>query len=486
MAKSSWARAVALLAGALLAPAASTEGASPGSLKMGIERIVGRPAFAPAFWGIEVRSLRSGKRLYSYNAQKNFTPASALKLVTAAAALDALGPEARLKTSVETSGRLDASGRILGDVYLVGRGDPGLSAGRSAGGATAGLEDLVEALHAAGVRRIEGRLVGHEGAFRGERRGADWSWEDLVWSYGAEISSLSLLENVAELTVAPGKRVGDPLVVDRYPASSYYTVASTATTSVSGGESDLALSRASGSRVIRLSGTHPAGAAPELLAVALEDPARYAATVLAEMLEARGILVAGPVETSSEPLPAGARSLTSHDSEPLSEILKSVNKASRNLHAEILLRLLAVRVKGCGSAEAGRAAVLEFLARAGVPSDAWAVQDGSGLSRSDLLSPAGLVELLAFMDRHRYGRVFRESLAVAGVDGTLENRMLGTPAAGRILAKTGTLRQVNALAGYAETRSGERLAFAVLVNHHAGPGREATAAIDAICNLLVE
>ena len=479
-------RVVALLAGALLASAAGAQGAAPGSLKRGIERIVGRPAFEPAFWGIEVRSLRSGKRLYSYNAQKNFTPASTLKLVTAAAALDALGPETRVTTSVETNGSLDASGRILGDVYLVGRGDPDLSARPSGGRATGSLEGLVQALHAAGVRRIEGRLVGHEGAFSGERRGADWSWEDLFWSYGAEISSLSIMENVAELTVGPGERVGDPLVVGRYPASSYYTVASTATTSASGAESDLALFRAPGSRVIRLSGTHPAGSAPELLAVALEDPARYAATVLAEMLEARGVLVTGPVETSSEPLPPAARVLASHDSEPLSEILKSVNKSSRNLHAELLLRLLALRVKGGGSVEAGREALRDFLVRAGVPSDTWAVQDGSGLSRSDLLSPAGLVELLVFMDRHRHGRVFRESLAIAGVDGTLEKRMRGSPAAGRIRAKTGTLRQVNALAGYAEAGGGERLAFAIVVNHYAGPGREATAAIDAICELLVD
>ena len=477
--------AVALLAAALLAPPASSEAASAGALSKGIERILGRPAFAPAFWGIEVRSLRSGKRLYSLNAQKNFKPASTLKLVTTAAVLDALGPEARLKTSVESAGRLDSAGRILGDVYLVGRGDPGLSCRPSAGRAAA-FEELAQALRAAGLRRIEGRLIGHEGLFRGERRGADWSWEDLVWSYGAEVSALSLDENVALLTVAAGERLGDPVVVDRSPVSSYYRVVSTATTSPAGDKSDLALSRASGSNVIRLSGTHPAGAPAEVLPVALEDPARYAATVFAEVLEASGIRVAGPVETSSDPLPPGVRVLAARDSEPLSEILKAVNKPSRNLHAEILLRLLGSYVKGEGSTDAGHAALQDFLTRAGVRSEAWALHDGSGLSRSDILSPAGLVDLLVAMDRHRYARPFRESLAVAGLDGTLENRMRGTPAAGRILAKTGTLRHVSALAGYASSRSGERLAFALLLNHHTASGLEANSAIDAICGLLVE
>jgi PBP4 family serine-type D-alanyl-D-alanine carboxypeptidase len=373
----------------------------------------------------------------------------------------------------------------VSDVYLVGRGDPGLSCRPGVGRATA-FEELAQALRTAGLRRIEGRLIGHEGLFRGERRGVDWSWEDLVWSYGAEVSALSLDENVALLTVSAGERPGDPVAVDRSPASSYYRVVSTATTAPVGGKSDLALSRASGSNVIRLSGTHPAGAPAELLPVALEDPARFAATVFAEVLEASGIRVAGPVETSSDPLPPGIRVLAARDSEPLSEILKAVNKLSRNLHAEMLLRLLGAHAKGEGSANAGHAAVQDFLARAGVRSEGGALHDGSGLSRSDILSPAGLVELLVAMDRHRYARPFRESLAVAGIDGTLENRMRGTPAAGRILAKTGTLRQVGALAGYSSSRSGERLAFALLVNNFTVSGVEVNSAIDAICALLVE
>jgi D-alanyl-D-alanine carboxypeptidase/D-alanyl-D-alanine-endopeptidase (penicillin-binding protein 4) len=477
------------MAGApVLALLAALAGAGPSAsrLKRGIERILDRPAFAASLWGIEVRSLRSGRVLYAHNADKNLKPASTLKLVTSAAALDALGPDARIRTTLESAGRLDALGRILGDVYLVGRGDPGLAAGAGGGGAPAAFEELADALRASGVRRIEGRLLGHEGLFEGERRGADWTWEDLVWSYGAEVSALSFNDNKVALSVAAGERVGDPVVVEAHPASSYYQVASTATTAAPGGASDLTLSRAPGSTLIRLSGTHPAGAPPELLGVALEDPARFAATVFAEVLQARGIAVAGGVSTTSEPLPAGARVLAARDSEPLAELLQDVNKRSQNLHSELLLRLVGWRVKGAGSLAAGQAAVRDFLARQRVRSESWSLQDGSGLSRSDILSAAGLVDLLAAMDRHPYAAAFRGSLAVAGRDGFLANRMRGTRAEGRIFAKTGTLRHVNAMAGYAQAEGGERLAFAILLNHHTLASREAAAAIDAIAAQLVE
>jgi PBP4 family serine-type D-alanyl-D-alanine carboxypeptidase len=475
---------VLLLGAIALSPLAAETSAS--RLQQGIDAILARPAFAPAWWGIEVRSLESGAVLYSCNAQKNFKPASTLKLVTTAAALDALGPGARLRTSVETAGRLDGEGRLLGDVYLVGRGDPTLGEGASGARSAAALAELAAAMRTAGVRSVEGRVVGHEGLFTGERRGSDWSWEDLTWSYGAEVSALSFGANRCELLVSPGEREGDAVVVESSPASSYYSVLSTATTAASGSEADLTLARPAGTNLVRLSGSLPAGQGPQTLTVALEDPARFAASVFVETLNARGIAVASPVATSSEPLPADLRVLAWHDSEPIAEILKRVNKNSQNLHAEALLRLLGKQARGEGSVEAGLAAERDFLARAGVVAEAWSLRDGSGLSRSDTLSPHGLVDLLVAMDKHPHERVFRESLAIAGVDGTLEHRMRGTPAQGRVLAKSGTLRDVDALAGYAQARSGERLAFAVVVNHHSLPGREAAAAIDEICSLIAD
>jgi D-alanyl-D-alanine carboxypeptidase/D-alanyl-D-alanine-endopeptidase (penicillin-binding protein 4) len=213
------------------------------------------PRWNEAWWGVEVRSLQTGKLLYQRNAGKNLKPASTFKLLATAAALDAMPPDTRLRTTVESAAALDASGRLVGDVYLVGRGDPGLS-GRFVDGRwvdfsqrpaerrpTAELERLADQLKAAGVQRIEGRLIGHEGAFTGDRRGSDWAWEDLVWCYGAEVSALSFNDNCAELRALPGAKPGDPLQLERTPVSAYYQVVSTATTAPAGAKSELRLER---------------------------------------------------------------------------------------------------------------------------------------------------------------------------------------------------------------------------------------------------
>jgi D-alanyl-D-alanine carboxypeptidase/D-alanyl-D-alanine-endopeptidase (penicillin-binding protein 4) len=240
-----------------------------------------------------------------------------------------------------------------------------------------------------------------------------------------------------------------------------------------------------GSNLFRLSGSIPLGGEPWQGSVAIADPAGYAAVVFAEVLAAKGIRVTGTIATSSERLPAGMRVLAARESEPISEILAVVNKRSQNLHTEMLLRLLGSRVKGEGTVESGHEAIDDFLRRQNVPSESWSLQDASGLSRSDILTPHGLAALLAAMARHPHADVFRDSLPVAGVDGTLEGRMVGTPARGRVSAKTGTLRHVNALAGYATHRTGDRLVFAIVLNHQTAGGPAAVGAIDDIVNILV-
>lgn len=338
-------------------------------------------------------------------------------------------------------------------------------------------------MRAGGVRRIEGQVVGREGLFPGERRGAGWNWADLVWGYGAEASALSFADNCVRLRAAPGARPGDPLVLGMDPESAYFNVVSSATTSPRGSEEDLTLTRQADSTVIHLSGTLGLGAPAWEGEVALPDPARWTATVFREVLVRAGIEVTGGVATSSAPLPP-TRELAAHLSPPLSELVAEVNKQSRNPRAEMLLRLLGARVAGAGTPEGGHQAVLAFLARLGVPTAGFALEDGSGLARADLVTAHGLTSLLAAASREPWAGVFRGSLPVAGVDGTLEHRMRGTLAAGRVRAKTGTLRHVSALAGYLMTRSGRPLAFTVILAHHDLETGAANAAIDAVVEVL--
>ena len=458
---------------------------SPDRVRKALEPIVSNAALSAAFWGIEVRSLASGRTLYALNATKAFRPASTMKLVTTAAVLDAYGPDARPRTTLETAGRLDASGRILGDLFLVGRGDPNLSARFSPGRPTAAFEALAEALVAAGVKRVEGRLVGHDGAFTGDRRGASWTWEDLAWGYGTEVSALSYGDNLVEATLAPGERVGDPAALRLAPDSGCVNVVSAVTTIEARPSDEVTLLREPGSNDVRLTGGLPLGGAwSGRLAVA--DPAACAAAVFASVLEARGVRVVSGVATSRAALPEGARVLAAYDGLPMAEMIKVTNKESQNLHAEMLLRLLGLKQKGEGSVEGGSAAALAFAERLAIPAAGWAIQDGSGLSRADLVTPQGIAALLAAMDRHPHAAAFRDSLPIAGVDGTLEKRMRGTPAEKRVLAKTGTSQLINALAGYVTTVRGDRLAFAAFVNNHAGKSREAVQALDRIAIALAE
>jgi len=479
------------------APALEAADPSPARLRKAIEAVLARPGLEAAFWGIEVRSLASGRTLFALNAAKAFRPASTLKLVTTAAALDVYGPDARLRTTLQTASRLDGLGRILGDVFLVGGGDPNLSARFSPGRPTAAFEALAKALVAAGVRRIEGRLVGHEGAFVGDRRGSSWTWEDLAWGYGTEVSALSFADNLVEASLAPGERVGDPALLTLVPDVGCLNVVSSVTTTdartnVAGqaGEDtddarELTLLREPGSNDVRLTGRLPQGGAWNAhLAVA--DPASCAAAVFASVLEARGIRVVAGVITSSAPLPGGARMLAAYDGLPMAQVIQVVNKESQNLHAEMLLRLVGWRHAGDGGAEQGRTAVAALMQRLGVEGAGWELADGSGLARTNLLTARGLATLLVAMDRHPHAAAFRGSLPIAGIDGTLEKRMRGTAAERRVLAKTGTLQLANALAGYVTTTRGKRLAFALFVNNHAGRGREAVAAIDKIAVTLAE
>lgn len=479
------------------AAAAEAADPSPARLRKAIEPVVSRPELASAFWGIEVRSLARGRTLYALNATKAFRPASTLKLVTTAAALDAHGPEARIRTTLETAARIDGLGRLLGDVYLVGRGDPNLSGRFSDGRATVAFEAMAEALVAAGVRRIEGRLVGHEGAFVGDRRGSSWTWEDLAWGYGAEISALSFADNLVEAKLVPGERVGDPAQLTLAPDAGCLNVVSSVTTAaarapaqdeaatIGNGGNGLTLLREPGSNDVRLTGALPlAGEWKERLAVA--DPASCAAAVFSSVLEARGVRVTGGVATSREALPAGSRVLAAYEGQPMAEIIRVVNTESQNLHAEMLLRLVGLKLAGEGSAKAGHEAVRGVLKRLGVDDTGWSLADGSGLARTNLLTPHGVVTLLAAMDRHPHAAAFRDSLAIAGATGTLEKRLRGTPAEKRLVGKTGSFQLASSLAGYVTTMRGERLAFAIFLNNQATRGREATGAIDRVAALLAE
>ena len=475
------------LAGITGAPAGKAQAKSADRLAPSIEAILRREVFGPAIVGIDIRDLDTGRVVFEKNAVTNVKPASTMKLFTTAAILDAEGRiGATPATTVETAGRLDALGRVLGDVYFVGRGDPNLSARFEGRGEKSPFDQLAKDIRDAGITRIEGRLIGYDGLFTDESIPDGWTADDLVWSYGAEVSALSAFDNSLDLRVGPGEREGDPGALTVEPATDFMRIESRVVTSAEGTKAKISLTRPLGSRHVVIGGSVPRLGEAWTGAVAAPEPTLFAVTLLAEALARRGVSVRDGIAASREPLPDALRPLASVRGPAVAEQIRVVNKESQNLHAETLLRRLGHDVFKDASVESSLKAREAFLKSLGVRVADTAMYDGSGLSRADLVTARAEADLLVAMARHPLAKAFRDSLPIAGVDGTLKKRMVGTRAQGRVFAKTGSLSHVNALAGYVDAVSGRRFAFSIIVNHHTRPSKEVTAAMDEICAMLVD
>src|SRR5437588_1220955 len=471
-------------------------------LRSQIEQIVHEPALEPGFFAVKVVSLDTNQIIYEQNANKFVRPASNMKLYTVATAFDRLTPDYHFVTSVYTNGRPE-DGKIKGDLIVYGRGDPSIAARFNNGDYFKGINDLADRIVAAGVKRVKGDLVGDESYFNGAPVGSGWEWEDLTWSYGAELSALTINDNAIDLTVKPGVSVGFPVVITSGPpAASFMTIANHATTSSRGSRSDLHIYRGLGANTLEISGSLPLGDTGFIGGVAVPDPALAFVSMLRDALAKRGVKIDGRVRTLNARSggsivpnsPAGPMliEIASLQSPPFSIIAAHTLKPSQNQYTELILRTLgktqppnpgdATRARD--NEDAGLEVVTSFLRQAGVGESEIALNDGSGLSRNELISANTTVQLLTFMTKHRYFAQFRDALPIAGVDGTLRTRMRGTPAEGNVRAKTGSLSSVASLSGYVTTAAGEHLVFSMMLNNYPDAAAVRRDSIDAIAILL--
>ncbi len=443
-------------------------------------------------WGIEVVRIKDGKVLYTRNAEQLFLPASNMKLFTTAAALEKLGPGFRFRTTVESDGTPDAAGRV-GDLFLVGRGDPTLGHRVIPGQPQPTNPEPVEAIFqelagqvaARGVREVGGNLVADDSHFLYEPYSHGWEEEDLVFGYAAPVTALAFNDNALLIRFAPGAKAGEPARVTLEPFPDYYQLNNRLETAPAGTHPQIFVERAPGSNQLDVWGEIAVDAEAQEDSVSLANPPLLAGELFRRALEARGIVVRGRVEVrhqtrieaatvSDTPVPARVV-LAEHLSEPLAHDIEIINKYSHNLHTEMLLRTLGREVKNYGSLTVGLQALEEFAAATGIEPNEAVFTDGSGLSRHTLVAPHALIKLLRYMAASPRFEAFLASLPVAGKDGTLAERLQGTRARGRIRAKTGTMENVNALSGYMELPAGERLAFSIIGNSHpmkSAAGRE--------------
>jgi D-alanyl-D-alanine carboxypeptidase/D-alanyl-D-alanine-endopeptidase (penicillin-binding protein 4) len=401
------------------------------ALRFSIDSLAADPAFANAHLGILIVNPATGDTLYSRNAGKMFMPASNQKVLTTAVALTQLGPDFRYETIIAARGRRGSQGDSIlnGDIIVIGNGDPTIS-NRVRGSAEAAMDSIADAIRMRGIRRVSGSIRQGGDAFPDSIYGYGWEWDDLKGSSGAPVDELLFNEGMVQRPTRIDGRDTTVSVATRTPGFAYLSALY------------LAMSR-------------------------------------------KGIVVDGGVDLAIDSLTAPYDTLYSFQSPPLREIAKHFMKPSQNQIGEVLLKTLGLARTGVGTADSGAAVVTRQLREWGVDSMGAVVYDGSGLSRHNLVSPETLIRtLVAMMRDSATFDVFYESFPIAGVDGTVRNRMRETPAANNLRGKTGTLEFVRSLSGYVSTADDQLLVYSLLSNHFTVPVSRVTRLQDAIGVLL--
>jgi len=440
----------------------------PAQLPAAIDAIASRPQFNRLRWGVAVQTVTSATTLYSLDAEHYFIPASTLKLLTTAAALQKLGPDYRIRTSVYGDGS--------GSIYIVGRGDPSFTISQ--------LQDLAKQLKARGITQIN-RLIADDNYFRGSAVNPTWEWEDVQAGHGAPVNSLILNRNAMDLMYWP-QNVGEPLRVTwvNPEEGNGWQVENNSITVAPNEREFVEIGRDFFRPIVRVGGQLRAGAEPEPMYVAIVRPAENFLQRFREVLQAEEIRVLQSYISTSPPA-SQLTELAAVNSEPLSELIKELNLESDNVYAEAVLKTLGARVQNPDALEAGLKELETALTELGVNPEGYDLSDGSGLSRHNLVSPLALVETLIGMANSPWASVYQSSLPSAAVSGTLRRRFANSSAREIVLAKTGTLSGVSGLAGYVFAPNyNEVVVFAILANQSDLSSRVLRQAIDEIVVLL--
>lgn len=445
---------------------------SADQLSDGITRLLARPELKGATVGIHVVNLKDGKTLFAHEADRMFIPASNAKLFTTAAALSTLGPDFEFRTIVGTTAR---------DLVVVGGGDPTIGGRFTDSDPTVYFRRWAKVLKEQRVTHIAGDLILDDGKFDRQLVHPNWPKSDLGHWYAAPVAALVFNDSCIDVRVAPGSSSSQTAEVTLIPNTRFFEINNRTRMVRTAKEHAPRVARAPGSKVIQCDGAVYDRAQPITSWVPVDDPVQYFGAVLREILAEEGIRIDGTARSGPG---VGRQS----DFQPrlvhrfrLLPVLEVTNKESQNLFAEQIFKTLGAQ-RGEGNWANGRAAVADALGKLKLDPKSYVLDDGCGLSRSNRASPRGFTALLVAMQRGSHGDAFRSTLSVAGIDGTLKKRLTEQPYAGHIWAKTGSISGVRSISGYVETRSGERLAFSMLVNNVKSSVRSAQ---DDFCKLLV-
>ncbi|MFJ7639891.1 D-alanyl-D-alanine carboxypeptidase/D-alanyl-D-alanine-endopeptidase [Peribacillus sp. NPDC097225] len=431
-----------------------------------IKRIVHEsPALTGALAGISIRSADTGELVYEHDADIRMRPASNMKLLTAAAALETLGEEHVFQTELYIKG-IQVANVLQGDVYLKGKGDPTLL--------EKDFDGLAKVLKQHRIHYVHGDLIGDDTWYDDEGHSPDLIRSDEQEYYGSAVSALTAAPDeeydtgTVLLEISPGKRAGKKATVTMQPETDYVTVVNEAITVSPDGKQKIKVERDHERNVLTVTGTMPEHGLPTKEYMAVIDPTKYALRLFEQSMERQGIKVLGT--TKQGKTPAQARKIASHDSMTLSQLLVPFMKLSNNTHAEVLVKEMGKAAKGEGSWENGLKIAESKLELMGMDTQSTMMRDGSGISQVNLISANELTKLLYSVREKTWFPSYLNALPVAGVKekmigGTLRNRMEKTAAVGNVRAKTGTISATSTLSGYVTTKSGEGIIFSILLNN---------------------
>ncbi|MEM1171933.1 MAG: D-alanyl-D-alanine carboxypeptidase/D-alanyl-D-alanine-endopeptidase [Cyanobacteria bacterium P01_H01_bin.35] len=455
----------------------TTKEICPAELNNAIDAVINRPVFRRSRWGILVETLSRKTKIYSRDAEYYFIPASTAKLLTTAAALQQLRPQFRIRTSVYSDGK--------SNIYIVGRGDPSLTETQ--------MKSLAEQLKEQGIENIN-QLIADDSYFQGMAVNPNWEWEDVQAGYGAPINSLIFNQNAIDLVLSP-QGLGQPLKVTfvNLAESQKWQIENNSVTVATNEKEFVEVGRDFIQPIIRISGQLRIGSASEPVYVAVVEPVDNFLNNFRQVLESEGIRVSRIVKNSQITSNLNLTELAFVESPTVGELIEEVNKKSNNVYAEALLRQLGVRSrlipkKKSDNQTLGKSLeeVKVILTRLGVTPNSFRLNDGSGLSRHNLVTPQALVQTLRIMANSPWANIYINSLPIAGISGTLSRRFRNSLAEGNVQAKTGTISGVSGLAGYVQPVDFEPLVFSILVNQSDLETKDLRTAIDEIVLLLTQ
>ena len=445
------------------------------------------PNFSNANWGVIIQSLKTGEYFYKRNEDKLFIPASNMKLFTTAGGLILLGEDYRFVTKIYARGKLDGS-TLEGDLIWQGGGDPTISGRFHDDNVFKVFENWADSLQSKGIDEISGNIIGDDNKFDDVGLGKGWSWDHESYWYSAPSSAISFNDNCVDLIISVNHK-NKKAIIKTVPDTKYIVIVNNVVVVPKDSSTNIDVYRQRGTNIVSVFGTIKNADDSVKTFVTVNNPTQYSIVVLKDILQKKGITVDGyPVDVDDITAPLDYNSMSllfNYYSPPLKEIIKVINKNSQNFFAEQLLKTIGYEKLGWGTSVNGVEALSPVFKDMGINPESMVMVDGSGLSPLNLVSPRQILNLLSYMYKSKYFVAFYNSLPIAGVDGTMGERLKNSNAVDKIRAKPGYLYGVRSLSGYAYTADNEPVAFSIIVNNFVVPVKLAENIQDLVCLRLV-